>query len=231
MFNRVLCVKKTTKFERLKATGLLQSSYVENVLMKTWQEATNIHVTVADQLIQAIKDTGRQVQVARDYQLVDKDFEDKDLIVSLGGDGTFLKTASMIKTNTLPIFGVNTDPARSVGHLTSFRVPFEYRNKEIPHLMDIMTRENFKFVYKTRIMLEKKDSETNTSLKKTYALNEVFVAEKNVGASSIYRLKADGSYVGKFKSSGLLMCTGTGSTGWLQSAKRTTDADVLAGLN
>lgn len=27
------------------------------------------------------------------------------------------------------------------------------------------------------------------------------------------------------------MCTGTGSTGWLQSAKRTTDGDVIAGLN
>lgn len=27
------------------------------------------------------------------------------------------------------------------------------------------------------------------------------------------------------------MCTGTGSTGWVQSAKRTTDGDVLAALN
>jgi NAD+ kinase len=137
----------------------------------------------------------------------------------------------MVKSNSLPIFGINTDPARSVGHLTSYKIPFESRNKEIPHLMDIMTRENFKFIYKSRILVDKKDLQTNKSLKRTYALNEVFVAEKNVGASSIYRLKADGSYIGKFKSSGLLMCTGTGSTGWLQSAKRTTDADVLAGLN
>jgi len=151
--------------------------------------------------------------------------------VSLGGDGTFLKTASMVKTRTLPIFGINTDPSRSVGHLTSHKIPYEYRNKEIPQLMDYIQRENFKYIYKQRIMLEKKDSETNKSIKKTYALNEVFVSERNVGASSIYRLKADGQYIGKFKSSGLLMCTGTGSTGWLQSAKRTTDGDVLAGLD
>jgi NAD kinase len=44
--------------------------------------------------------------------------------MSLGGDGTFLKTASMIKSNALPIFGVNTDPSRSVGHLTSIPIPF-----------------------------------------------------------------------------------------------------------
>ena len=33
-----------------------------------------------------------------------------ELILSLGGDGTFLKTASMIKNRHMPILGVNTDP-------------------------------------------------------------------------------------------------------------------------
>jgi hypothetical protein len=61
-----------------------------------------------------------------------------------------------------------------------------------------------------------------------YALNEVFAAEKNVGRSSLYRLKADNQYIGKFYSSGILISTGTGSTGWLQSAKRTTLGDVEA---
>ena len=35
-FKTVLCVIKTTKFERLQQTGLFSSSYVENKLMKTW---------------------------------------------------------------------------------------------------------------------------------------------------------------------------------------------------
>ena len=59
-----------------------------------------------------------------------------------------------------------------------------------------------------------------------YALNEVFVAEKNIGASSHYRLRVDGDYKGKFKSSGLIISSGTGSTGWLHSAKRFTESDV-----
>ena len=50
--------------------------------------------------------------------------------MSLGGDGTFLKTASMINSDRVPIFGVNTDPSRSVGHLTSIYVPFEERQTE-----------------------------------------------------------------------------------------------------
>lgn len=67
-------------------------------------------------------------------------------------------------------------------------------------------------------------------MKTVFALNEVFAAEKNVGHSSIYRLKADDQYMGKFKSSGVLIVTGTGSTGWLNSAKRTTNGDVEACL-
>ena len=136
----------------------------------------------------------------------------------------------MVQDNKLPIFGVNTDPSRSVGHLTSIKIPFESRFKDVPMLIDYVEKENFKFIYKTRIKLEKHDHKTN-KIKKSFGLNEVFVAERNVGVSSIYRIKADGEYVGKFKSSGLLMCTGTGSTGWVQSAKRTTDGDVLSALN
>lgn len=57
-------------------------------------------------------------------------------------------------------------------------------------------------------------------------LNEVFVAEKDVGKTSIYRLQVDDNYLGKFKSSGMLVSTGTGSTGWLYSARRISQSDV-----
>ena len=67
IFNKVLCVKKTTKFERLRSTGFFQSSYVENKLMKTWEEAANIHITVADKVIEAFKESGRQVTIKQDY--------------------------------------------------------------------------------------------------------------------------------------------------------------------
>jgi len=36
--------------------------------------------------------------------------------------------------------------------------------------------------------------------------------------------------IGKFKSSGLIIATGTGSTGWLYSAKRFTELDVMRAL-
>lgn len=53
-------------------------------------------------------------------------------------------------------------------------------------------------------------------------LNEVFVAEQDIGKTSIYRLVVDNTYLGKFKSSGIIISTGTGSSGWLFSARRIT---------
>ena len=53
-------------------------------------------------------------------------------------------------------------------------------------------------------------------------LNEVFAAEKDVGKISVYTLKVDGFEIegGKIRSSGIIISTGTGSSGWLLSARR-----------
>lgn len=59
------------------------------------------------------------------------------------------------------------------------------------------------------------------------SLNEIFVAEEDVCKTSVFKLTAYKKYIGKFKSSGLLISTGTGSTGWLHSAKRLSQLDVL----
>lgn len=62
-------------------------------------------------------------------------------------------------------------------------------------------------------------------------LNEIFVAEKDIGKTSIYKLKVDNEMLGKFKSSGVIISTGTGSSGWLFSARRVTQSDVRNILN
>lgn len=40
-----------------------------------------------------------------------------DLIVSTGGDGTFLVAASKVRDNKKPVVGFNSDPRRSEGYL------------------------------------------------------------------------------------------------------------------
>lgn len=54
---------------------------------------------------------------------------------------------------------------------------------------------------------------------KYFILNEVMTSEKDPSILSIYRLNVNGRDLGKFRSSGIIISTGTGSTGWLYSAK------------
>lgn len=53
-------------------------------------------------------------------------------------------------------------------------------------------------------------------------LNEIMLSEADASILSVYRLLVDDRDIGKFKSSGILVSTGTGSTGWLYSAKQVT---------
>ena len=50
-------------------------------------------------------------------------------------------------------------------------------------------------------------------------LNEVMCAEKDVASASRYRLLPEKKDLGMFKSSGLIVSTGTGSTAWLYNAR------------
>ena len=52
------------------------------------------------------------------------------------------------------------------------------------------------------------------------------MAEKNASKISSYKVKADGIDIGRFKSSGIIISTGTGSTGWLYGAKRVTAKEI-----
>ena len=112
-----------------------------------------MHITVADMVIEKFKQSGRNVTVTRDYQVTRDDIADKSLVVCLGGDGTFLKTASTIPTSRIPVLGVNTDPTRSVGHLCSRKIPFKTREEETDRMLKYLDRENFEFFYRQRLCL------------------------------------------------------------------------------
>ena len=51
-------------------------------------------------------------------------------------------------------------------------------------------------------------------------LNEAFIAEHDVASASRYRLVSDNQSLGLYKSSGLIVSTGCGSSGWLKSARQ-----------
>jgi NAD kinase len=79
----------------------------------------------------------------------------------------------------------------------------------------------FNYFHRSRALFSIENPITNTFTNKL-CLNEVFVAEKDVATTSCYKLVVDDREMGKFKSSGLIISTGTGSSGWLYSARQIT---------
>jgi len=52
------------------------------------------------------------------------------------------------------------------------------------------------------------------------------LSEKDISKVSSYSALADDRLIGRFKSSGVIVSTGTGSSGWLYGAKRMTTKNV-----
>ena len=60
----------------------------------------------------------------------------------------------MIKNRELPVLGVNTDPARSVGCLCNRKIWFENRTQGIDNLLRDIERDQWEFFYRQRLMFE-----------------------------------------------------------------------------
>lgn len=75
---------------------------------------------------------------------------------------------------------------------------------------------------RTRILYERIRKSEEQEEQRTLCLNEVFCAEGDVSSASRYCVVKDGINLGVFKSSGLIVSTGTGSSGWLYAARQLT---------
>lgn len=113
----VLLVKKTPKYDRLKNSEMIKHPYIQDVLINNWMDATNTHFEIADRFESVMRSRVGKLSVTQEWPLTVDDTRGKSLVVSLGGDGTYLRTSSMIDDPNVALLGVNTDPGRSLGIL------------------------------------------------------------------------------------------------------------------
>ena len=126
-----------------------------------------------------------------------------DLVITIGGDGTFIKAANLIE-NAL-ILGINSNPNRSEGALTSMNM------EEIDKLKEIFSGK-FKIATRQRARIWLNGKTLNE-----HATNEVFIGSSSQFHSSLYKIKFKDSEE-EHKSSGIIISTGTGSKAWYLSA-------------
>ena len=146
---------------------------------------------------------GKEYCIAKCHELCEDDFKGIDLAITIGGDGTFIRTARFIKNEL--ILGINSEPELSEGALTSIN------ENEIPVLKEILQGK-----YKT-ISRERARIKRNNVLLNELALNEVYAGAANQFHTSRYIIKFKGKSEEQ-RSSGVLVVTGSGSNAWFKSA-------------
>lgn len=122
--------------------------------------------------------------------------------VSIGGDGTFLRTARRIGASGVPILGINT------GHL-GFLSHYSFR--EGPRLLELLKYGNARIESREVIKVVSDDLPADVW---PYALNEVAVLKEDTSSMIASRVSVDGLFLADYLADGLLISTATGSTGY-----------------
>jgi len=130
-----------------------------------------------------------------------------DLVITIGGDGTFLRTARQFAETSTPIFGINRG---TLGFLTEFN-PSEYKT----HLNDVL-QNNFtvseRAVMKAHLMDSKEGQRTS------FFINDAVISKGALSRPISLELEINDMPLNSFSGDGLIVATATGSTAYSLSA-------------
>lgn len=125
-----------------------------------------------------------------------------DFALSLGGDGTFLTTASMVGHLDIPILGINC------GHLGYLA---EVQTENIESVLEQLIGNHY--TIEQRRMLEV-TCQQDGKIASPYALNEVAILKSGLSSMITVDVTLNGEYLHNYKADGLLIATPTGSTAY-----------------
>ena len=125
-----------------------------------------------------------------------------DLAVSLGGDGTFLRTALWVGDKEIPIVGVNTG---HLGYLSALSIG------QLPQLMQLIADDSLRI--ERRSLLEVVEPVLPREVG-VYALNEVAITKEESASMIEARVSIGNMPLAEYRADGLILSTPTGSTAY-----------------
>lgn len=137
-----------------------------------------------------------------DGVIVGSDF-DADMAISIGGDGTFLRTARWVGDKQIPILGINTG---HLGYLADITV-----DDLIPAVDDL---KNGLYKIENRSLIEVTSTRKEAIVDWNYALNEVAIIKQDTASMIEVETMVNDVELATYKGDGLIVSTPTGSTGY-----------------
>jgi len=131
---------------------------------------------------------------------------DTDLMISIGGDGTFLEAVSFLRDKGIPIIGVNTG---RLGFLAD--IPKE----EISQAMKAVINKEYYIEERSLIKVE---TNSIVPIDFPYALNEMTCHKMDTSSMITIHTFVDEQFLNSYWADGLIISTPTGSTAYSLSA-------------
>ncbi len=132
----------------------------------------------------------------------DINIKDLDVIISIGGDGTFLECVAEVKFCGVPLVGVNTGRLGFLASISKDKLENSIRN--------IVNKD---YEIEERTMLEVKIDGYNPDVF-NYALNELVVQKKDTSSMITIDAYIDNNFLNTYWGDGLIIATPTGSTAY-----------------
>ena len=137
--------------------------------------------------------------------LLDSDLFDLDLALSVGGDGTFLRTAARVNKQDIPILGINTG---RLGFLA------DVGSNEVEDTLDEIFKNYYKVEERTLLRLSTYERALRGY---NYALNEIAVLKRDSSSMITIHTFLNDDYLNSYQADGLVIATPTGSTAYSMS--------------
>ncbi|MBC35432.1 MAG: NAD kinase [Bacteroidetes bacterium] len=151
------------------------------------------------QIIDPIVKFSSDVQVFNTHEELKQDAQ---YLLSVGGDGTFLDTVTLIRDSGIPVLGVNLG---RLGFLSSVS------KDEIRVAVMSLVNGDFELEQRTLLRLKTKDHLFGDL---NYALNELAISRKDSNALLVIHVYVDGKILNSYWADGLIVATPTGSTAY-----------------
>lgn len=130
-----------------------------------------------------------------------QDLKETDIIISLGGDGTFLDSIALVQDIGIPIMGINLG---RLGFLATTSIP------EIDNSIDLLMASKYSIEKRSMLQLF---SENQLFDPFPYALNDMVVRNSVSGLLHV-NTYINGDYLSTYWADGLIIATPTGSTAY-----------------
>ncbi len=190
---------------RIKKTGIIVNEEKDKGLNVTkkivnYLNEKDIDVYLADEIIGILSKSEKIHSLCEPYQ-------ELNMFLSLGGDGTMLKAARLASPYKIPVCGINLG---GLGFLTQIGL------QEIDTYLPYILNNNYQI--EERMMLSGFIMRDGKKKGDFYCLNDIVVAKKLFARLIDLDMYINEEYVIQYAADGLIVSTSTGSTAYSLSA-------------